>query len=114
MGSAFKNKGVQVLLDGVNQYLPSPGDVKNIALDVTATHGTGKTNPDLESEVELDSTNLKVNPFIGFAFKIQDHPTYGVLTYMRVYQGVLKKGEAVYDVQSEKKITPKRLLRMHS
>jgi len=73
MGSAYKNKGVQLLLDAVRDYLPMPSEVENIALD--QDHG--------EAEIKLESDTSK--PFVGLAFKLEDG-RYGQLTYMRVYQ----------------------------
>mmetsp|Transcript_54465 Transcript_54465/g.129818 ORF Transcript_54465/g.129818 Transcript_54465/m.129818 type:complete len:765 (+) Transcript_54465:81-2375(+) len=102
MGSAYKNKGVQNLLDAICAYLPSPVEKKNVAL-----------NADDESqEVELKTEGAA--PFVGYAFKIQDHPQVGQVTYLRVYQGKLSKGDSVLNMRTSKKIPVKRLVRMHS
>ena len=74
IGSAYKNKGVQLLLDGVTDYLPNPTEVENIALDQNKN----------EEKVMLESDPKK--PFVGLAFKL-DEGRYGQLTYMRIYQG---------------------------
>src|SRR3954462_8859538 len=82
IGSAYKNKGVQLLLNAVNRYLPNPAEVKNIALDQNKN----------EEKVILESNPKK--PFVGLAFKLEDGK-YGQLTYMRIYQGSLAKGEFI-------------------
>ena len=101
MGSAYKNKGVQALLDGVEQYLPCPTDVTNMALDL-------KNN-----EAEFPVTNDPKDPLIMLAFKLEDG-RYGQLTYVRTYQGNLKKGDTVYNSRTGKKVKIGRLCRMHS
>jgi elongation factor G len=100
-GSAYKNKGVQILLDNVNRLLPSPKDLRNIALDVDNE----------EKEVALDSDPEK--PFVGLAFKLEDG-RYGQLTYLRVYQGALNKGDFIYNVNREQRVKVGRLVRMHA
>lgn len=102
MGSAYKNKGVQDLLDAVCRYLPSPLDRSNKALDAE----------DESQEVQLEMDPTK--PFVGYAFKIQDHPQAGQVTYMRIYQGRLSKGDSITNMMNEKKLSVKRLVRMHS
>ena len=101
MGTAFKNKGVQPLLDAVCRYLPSPLERQITALDYE--------NP--EQKIELKPDNDK--PFVGMAFKIVEDP-YGQLTYMRVYQGTCVKGETYYNQRTGKKDRFSRILRMHS
>jgi elongation factor G len=100
-GSAFKNKGVQPLLDAVTHYLPCPTDVENIALDLENE----------EAQVVLPSDASK--PFIGLAFKLEEG-RYGQLTYLRIYQGQLTKGDTIYNSRDRKKIKVGRLVRMHS
>ncbi len=100
-GSAYKNKGVQVLLNGVVDYLPNPTQVENIALDQ-------KNN---EAKVILESTPNK--PFVGLAFKLEDG-RYGQLTYMRMYQGKIQKGDFIYNQANQKKVKIPRIVRMHS
>ncbi|MBX9769427.1 MAG: elongation factor G [Bdellovibrionales bacterium] len=100
-GSAFKNKGVQLLLDGVSSYLPSPLEVTNEALDQSNN----------EAKVTLESTPDK--PLVMLAFKLDDG-RYGQLTYMRVYQGRVKKGDFIYNQVNQKKVKVPRLVRMHS
>lgn len=102
MGSAYKNKGVQDLLDAVTLYLPSPLDVLN----------TGLNAEDEDEIVEFKSTDNA--PFVGYAFKIQDHPLVGQVTYMRLYQGKVAKGDQILNMMTGKRITVKRLVRMHS
>ena len=102
IGSAYKNKGVQLLLDGVNMYLPNPTEVTNIALDQDKK----------EEKVILESDPKK--PFVGLAFKLEDG-RYGQLTYMRVYQGSLTKGDfIVNNSNNRKRVKVPRLVRMHS
>ena len=100
-GSAYKNKGVQPLVDAVTYYLPNPTEVKNEALDIEKN----------EEKVELASVNDK--PFVGLAFKLEDG-RYGQLTFMRIYQGVVKKGEFIFNSANGKKVKVPRLVRMHS
>ncbi len=102
IGSAYKNKGVQLLLDGVNLYLPNPTEVTNIALDQN----------NKEEKVILLSEPKK--PFVGLAFKLEDG-RYGQLTYMRIYQGSLNKGDFIVNNSSNRKrVKVPRLVRMHS
>lgn len=101
MGSAYKNKGVQLLLDGVGNYLPNPLEVENVALDVDKD----------EAKVALKSEpNL---PLVMLAFKLDDG-RYGQLTYMRIYQGTVKKGDMIYNSANRKKLKVPRVVRMHS
>ncbi|MCA9235854.1 MAG: elongation factor G, partial [Planctomycetales bacterium] len=101
LGSAFKNKAVQPLLDAINRYLPAPTEVKNVGND-----------PKNEGEkIEL-KPDLKL-PFVGMAFKIVDDE-YGQLTYTRIYQGTIKKGEAYFNQRTGKKERFSRIVRMHS
>jgi len=102
IGSAYKNKGVQLLLDGVNMYLPNPKEVTNIALD----QDKGEEKVILESDAK--------KPFVGLAFKLEDG-RYGQLTYMRIYQGTLTKGDfIVNNSANQKRVKVPRLVRMHS
>jgi len=102
IGSAYKNKGVQLMLDGVNRYLPNPKEVTNIALDQDKN----------EEKVILESDPSK--PFVGLAFKLEDG-RYGQLTYMRIYQGSLAKGDfIVNNSNNRKRVKVPRLVRMHS
>jgi elongation factor G len=100
-GSAFKNKGVQAMLDGVIQYMPSPKDVPAIA-------GVD----DREKEVTRESSDDA--PFSALAFKIATDPFVGTLTFFRVYSGVLKTGDSIYNSVKSKKERVGRLLQMHA
>jgi elongation factor G len=101
-GSAFKNKGVQTLLDAVVDYLPSP-------LDIPAVHGD---NPDTgKDEVRTASDD---EPFTALAFKIMTDPYVGSLTFLRVYSGVLSAGSYVFNSIKGRKERVGRLLKMHA
>jgi len=101
MGSAFKNKGVQKLLDGVIDYLPTPNEVSNHALDLKKD----------EEKVEMLVDNKK--PFVGLAFKLEE-TQYGQLTWIRIYQGKVKKGQVIMNTATNKKAKVSRMVRMHS
>ena len=101
LGSAYKNKGVQLLLDAVNILLPCPTDVVSMALDLK------------DGEKEFQVTNNPVDPLIMLAFKLEDG-RYGQLTYVRTYQGKLAKGDTVFNSRTGKKVKIGRLCRMHA
>lgn len=101
-GSAFKNKGVQALLDAVVAYLPSP-------LDLPPVEGT---NPDTEQKEVRRPTND--DPFAALAFKIMTDPFVGRLCFMRVYSGKLEKGSYVYNTRTQNKERISRLVQMHA
>jgi len=101
MGSAYKNVGVQLILDGVNQYLPAPGEVENVALDLEQD----------EKEVSL-KTDPEM-PVVALAFKLEVTP-YGQLTYLRIYQGNIGKGDNLVITRTRKKLKVGRLVRMHA
>ncbi len=102
MGSAFKNKGVQVLLDAVTRYLPSP---------LEAEPSQAKDPQDESKVVELVPDSSK--PLVAMAFKLTEEQ-FGQLTYTRIYQGTLRKGEQVVNVRTGKKFRVGRMVRMHS
>ncbi len=101
MGSAYKNKGVQLLLDAVVQYLPNPAEVENIAYDLD----------NQEKEVPL-SSNPEADA-VALAFKLEEGP-YGQLTYIRIYQGRIQKGAELQNTRTGKTIRVGRLIRMHA
>ncbi len=102
-GSAFKDKGVNMLLDCIIEYLPSP-------LDVPAVKGT---DPDDEEKVILRLANDD-EPFSGLAFKIMSDPHVGRLSFVRIYSGKLARGASVYNMNTGKKDRVGRLLKMHA
>jgi len=101
LGSAYKNKAVQPLLEAVISYLPSPLDIENQAIDMDNN----------EEAVILESTFDK--PTVALAFKLEDGQ-YGQLTYIRVYQGCINKGDTLINSRDGRKFKAGRLIRMHS
>nr|KAJ3421059.1 Elongation factor G, mitochondrial [Polyrhizophydium stewartii] len=101
VGSAYHNKGVQPMLDGVVDYLPAPHEVENTALDIS----------DSEKQVKLSS--MSSAPLVSLAFKLEEG-RFGQLTYIRVYQGTLARGDNIINVRTGKRVKVSRLVRMHS
>ncbi len=101
MGSAYKNKGVQNLLDAVVDYLPNPEEITNIALDLD------------QEEKEITLSHSPDDPTVALAFKLEDG-RYGQLTYIRIYQGSVGKGNTLYNTRTGKKLKVGRLVRMHA
>ena len=100
-GSAFKNKGIQAMLDAVIQYLPSPTDIKPVE---------GYTDGG-EKGLRLAKDSA---PFAALAFKIASDPYVGSLTFMRVYSGRLESGSTVYNSAKQKRERIGRMVQMHS
>jgi elongation factor G len=101
VGSAYKNKGVQTLLNAVLRYLPAPGEVINTALDLD------------QGEASVELSGAKDDKAVALAFKLED-TTYGQLTYIRIYQGSVRKGGELFNTRSRKRFKVGRLIRMHS
>lgn len=102
-GSAFKNKGVQRLLDAITLYLPSPVDIPAIE---------GKNPQNLEEKIVRRPDDNE--PFSALAFKVQSDPHIGKLIYIRVYSGVLEAGSYIYNVSKDRKERVSRILQMHA
>lgn len=103
LGSAVKNTAVQPLLDGVCAYLPNPSEAAVLAHDTTQPVGAP----------QVPLYPAAAAPLVGLAFKLEEG-RFGQLTYMRVYQGSLKKGNLIFNARTGKKVKVPRLVRMHS
>jgi elongation factor G len=101
MGSAYKNKGVQLLLDALDYYLPTPTESTNEGFD------------QLKNEEKIVIPSVPNGPLVMLAFKL-DETRFGQLTYMRIYQGTVKKGDTVLNVNNQKKVKVPRIVRMHA
>ncbi|XP_004834574.1 elongation factor G, mitochondrial isoform X1 [Heterocephalus glaber] len=107
LGSALKNKGVQPLLDAVLEYLPNPSEVQNYALLNQEDDSQEKT------KILMNSKRDSSHSFVGLAFKLEAG-RFGQLTYIRSYQGELKRGDTIYNTRTRKKVRVQRLVRMHA
>ena len=120
-GTALKNQGVQPLLDAVIDFLPSPIDVPSIegtvphptSLSARSQRKRGATSEG-DEEHKITRPADDTAPFSALAFKVASHPTVDKLVYCRVYSGTLRRGEAVYNVRSEKRERVNRILQMHA
>jgi len=101
LGSAYKNKGVQPLLDAVTRYLPSPLDIVSEGIDLD------------RDEAKIVLSSEPDAPLVALAFKLEDG-SFGQLTYVRIYQGVLRKGDEIVNARTHKRVRVSRLVRMHS
>ncbi|OAX84181.1 elongation factor G, mitochondrial [Emergomyces africanus] len=101
MGSALADKSIQPMLDGVCDYLPNPSEIENLALDQK------------RDEASVKLVSYRSLPFVGLAFKLEES-NYGQLTYIRVYQGTLRKSSNVFNARNGKKVKIPRIVRMHS
>jgi len=101
MGSAYKNRGVQPLLDGITNLLPCPVDVENRAFDMERDETTVVLHADIQK------------PTVALAFKLEDG-AFGQLTYIRVYQGAIVKGDTIVNIRTGKKVKVGRVIRMHA
>uniref|UniRef100_A0A8C6T2A1 Elongation factor G, mitochondrial n=1 Tax=Neogobius melanostomus TaxID=47308 RepID=A0A8C6T2A1_9GOBI len=106
VGTALKNKGIQPLLDAVLDYLPNPTEVNNYAIQ--NDEDTNET-----SKILMDPARDAANAFVGLAFKLEAG-RFGQLTYVRVYQGCLKKAEYIYNTRTGKRVRVQRLVRLHA
>ncbi|XP_026081722.1 elongation factor G, mitochondrial [Carassius auratus] len=106
VGSALKNKGVQPLLDAALEYLPNPTEVKNYAILNEEASSDG-------SRILMDPTRDDTHPFVGLAFKLEAG-RFGQLTYVRVYQGCLRKTEYIHNTRTGKRVRVQRLVRLHA
>ncbi len=101
MGSALADKSIQPMLDAVCDFLPNPSDIENVALDKS------------KGEAQTKLVPYNSLPFVGLAFKLEEN-NYGQLTYIRVYQGTLRKGTYLFNSRTDKKVRIPRIVRMHS
>ncbi|XP_063772211.1 elongation factor G, mitochondrial isoform X2 [Pseudophryne corroboree] len=106
VGSALKNKGIQLLLDALLEYLPNPSEVSNYAI-------LNKESSEESTKFLMSSDRDDSQPFVGLAFKLEAG-RFGQLTYVRVYQGMLKKSDYIYNTRTGKRVRVQRLVRLHA
>ena len=114
MGTAFKNKGVQLLLDAVTRYLPSPGERTNMAYSCTIGKDEDGARLVTKGDKEVGMVNDDEKPLIAMVFKLEETPGLGLSNYVRVYQGKLSKGDQLINMRTGKTFSPGRLVRMHA
>ena len=107
VGTALKNKGVQPLLDGVVDYLPNPTEVDNFAVKESGNEAEAPT------KILMSPERSNASPFVALAFKLEQGK-FGQLTYLRVYQGTVNKGDTVWNTRTGRKTRLSRLVQMHS
>uniref|UniRef100_A0A8C4QWH5 Elongation factor G, mitochondrial n=1 Tax=Eptatretus burgeri TaxID=7764 RepID=A0A8C4QWH5_EPTBU len=105
LGSALKNVGVQPVLNAVSEYLPNPSEIKNYATHNLPNEGTEK--------ILLNPARDDSCPFLGLAFKLEAG-RFGQLTYLRVYQGHLQRGQNIYNTRTQRRVRVSRLVMMHA
>ncbi|CAK8698540.1 unnamed protein product [Clavelina lepadiformis] len=108
MGTALKNKGIQPLLDAVTEYLPDPSEVENYAFDDSV-----RDEDDRPTKVLMNPERSPDHVSVSLAFKIEQSK-FGQLTYLRVYQGLVEKGENLFNVRTKKRVRTSRLVRIHA
>nr|XP_002128337.1 elongation factor G, mitochondrial-like [Ciona intestinalis] len=108
MGTALRNKGVQPLLDAVTEFLPDPSEVDNFAFD-----GNLSSEDNQPVKVQMSPVRTKENDLVALAFKLEQSK-FGQLTYLRMYQGALMKGDNIFNVRTKRKSKASRVVRLHS
>lgn len=108
MGTALRNKGVQPVLDAVLKYLPNPAEVQNYALDNSKQDEEGKGE-----RLLMNHERNSENPTVALAFKLEQSQ-FGQLTYLRMYQGSLERGDFIYNTRTGKRARASRLVQMHA
>src|SRR4029453_6670526 len=113
-GSAFKNKGVQAMLDAVIDYMPAPTDIEGVIDNMRRPRNMGRVKGELENGKEGERKPSDDEPFSALAFKIMTDPFVGQLVFFRVYSGVINSGDTVYNAIKGRKERIGRILQMHA